>query len=70
MAVPIEAVRTGMGFDKAGRWHQANVRYMPVRRTADDPLTTARGLVWGVLASSVLWASIFVVARVLFHLLR
>jgi hypothetical protein len=70
MAVPIEAVRTGMGFDEAGRWHQANVRYMPARRTAGDPLTTARGLIWGLLASSVLWVSIFLVARVLFHLLR
>ena len=70
MAVPLEAVRTGMGFDEAGRWHEANIRYMPPRREADDPLTTARGVIFGLLSSCALWLGIILVARLLFAYLR
>jgi hypothetical protein len=70
MVVPIEAVRRGMGFDEAGRWHEARARYMPARKDADDPIATARGVMVGLLISTFLWTAIVVVVRALFHLLR
>ena len=67
MVIPIEAVRTGMGYDEAGRWHQARVRYMPAREV-DDPLQSARGVVNGLLVSAALWMGLLVIAHFLFHL--
>jgi hypothetical protein len=70
MVVPIEAVRRGMGFDEAGRWHEARARYMPARKDAGDPLATARGVMAGLLISAFMWIAIIVVVRALFLLLH
>lgn len=65
MMPPIDAVRNGMGFDEAGRWHQAKVLYMPASRRDDDPLAPARGALYGCLLSGVLWVVLFVAAHFL-----
>lgn len=70
MVIPIEAVHRGMGFDEAGRWHEANARYMPARAEADDPLSAARGVISGLLISGALWVGFVAVARFLFHIWR
>lgn len=61
---PIDAVRNGMGFDEAGRWHQAKVLRMPVPRRVDDPLAPARGAIYGLLISTGLWMLLFLAVRI------
>jgi hypothetical protein len=65
MVTPIEAVRNGMGFDEAGRWHQPKVVSMPAPRREDDPLATARGVICGLLISGALWLLLFIGVRML-----
>jgi hypothetical protein len=65
MVTPIEAVRNGMGFDEAGRWHQHKVVSMPAPRREDDPLSTARGVIYGLLISGALWLLLFIGVRTL-----
>lgn len=69
MMPPIEAVRNGMGFDQAGRWHRAKVLYMPPRRRDDDPIAPARGAIYGLLASGVLWMLLVLAVRLVRSLL-
>lgn len=66
MLVPIDAVRSGMGFDAAGRWHNARAGYIPARRRDDDPLDAARGIVAGLLLSGAMWVGIIATVRALF----
>lgn len=68
MLIPIDAVRSGMGFDGAGRWHEARTSYIPARRSEDDPMNTARGIVNGLLVSGALWAGLIAAVRALTHL--
>jgi hypothetical protein len=65
MLTPLEAVRHGMGFDETGRWHRAKVLHMPAPRSDNDPMAPARGAIYGVLASGVLWIMIFLAVRIL-----
>lgn len=71
MVTPIDAVRYGMGFDEAGCWHEASPRFTPARRKFgdEDPLAPARGIVYGALASALLWVGIAAAARALFSIL-
>lgn len=68
MLVPIDAVRSGMGFDAAGRWHKAKAGYIPARRRYDDPLNPARGIVAGLLVSGAMWVGIIAGVRALMQL--
>jgi hypothetical protein len=68
MVIPIEAVRRGMGFDEAGQWHEARARYVPARNHVDDPMSTARGMMLGLLISASLWIGLVAIVRALFHL--
>lgn len=68
MLIPIDAVRSGMGFDAAGRWHQANARYIPAPRRDNDPLDPARGIVNGLLVSGAMWLGLIAAVRGLMHL--
>lgn len=71
MVTPIDAVRCGMGFDARGHWHEARPRFIPApRRIGDeDSLAPARGVLFGVVAGSLLWIGIIAAARALLHLL-
>ena len=58
---PIDAVRCGMGFDQAGRWHRAEPRLVSTnsRKYGDEnPLAPMQGLIWGVLGGLALWAGL------------
>ena len=66
---PFEAVRNGMGFDAAGRWHETKVIYMPAPRGDDDPLAPARGAIYGLLASGALWMLLLLAVHFLRSLL-
>ena len=70
MVTPIDAVRAGMGFDTAGRWHEARTAYFPARRGADDAELTspARGALYGLLMSGVLWIGILAALRFVLRL--
>lgn len=68
MLIPIDAVRSGMGFDHAGRWHKARIGYIPARRNGDDPTYPAVGAVLGLLVSGTLWVGIIAGVRALIHL--
>lgn len=67
MLIPIDAVRSGMGFDQAGRWHRARAGYLPARRRSGDPLDPARGAILGLVISGALWIGIVAGVRVLIH---
>jgi hypothetical protein len=69
MATPIDAIRSGMGYDEAGRWHEPRVLYMPPPRRADDLLAPARGAILGLLASSVLWLLVLLAVHILHSIL-
>jgi hypothetical protein len=69
MMTPVEAIRSGAGFDQAGRWHRPRVLYMPARRRDDDPMAPARGAIYGLLASGFLWMVLFLAVRILRSLL-
>jgi len=58
---PVDAVRCGMGFDRAGRWHRAKPWLVSVnsrKNGYEDPLAPVRGLAWGVLGGLALWAGL------------
>jgi hypothetical protein len=69
MVTPIDAIATGMGFDKAGRWHEGRTRFMSASKPDDDLIAPARGAMYGVLGGGLLWFGLFVVARILTSLL-
>jgi hypothetical protein len=71
MVTPIDAVRSGMGFDPSGRWHEAKAPYLPAHRRASDidPNATARGAALGILIGGVMWVGILVALRALLHAL-
>jgi hypothetical protein len=67
MVTPINAVRCGTGFDEAGRWHEVSLRL--ARKYEDvDPLAPARGAIWGLLASGLLWTGLILAGRALLGL--
>jgi len=68
MVTPIDAIATGMGFDKSGRWHEARTRFMPALRRDDDLMAPARGAIYGLLGSAIMWFGVIVVARMLISL--
>ncbi|HTV82030.1 MAG TPA: hypothetical protein VME18_05225 [Acidobacteriaceae bacterium] len=71
MVTPVDAVRGGMGFDEAGRWHQAKPRLVCAsRRYGDaDPLAAARGAICGLVAGAALWIVLIFAAGVLLRLI-
>lgn len=63
MVTPIDAITTGMGFDEAGRWHDARTfRFMPAPRH-DDRIAPARGAIYGILSGGILWIGLILVGR-------
>lgn len=71
MVIPVDAVRSGMGFDAAGHWHRAKPRLVRASRTGRDadPLAPARGVIYRLVAGIVLWIGIvFAVKALLRHL--
>jgi len=71
MVIPIDAVRSGMGFDAAGHWHKARAGFMPARlREGDeDPLAFARSAMYGLLIGAALWIGLIVALTGLLSLL-
>lgn len=67
---PVDAVRSGMGFDEAGRWHRAKPRLVRVSRLYGDadPLATARGAIYGLAAGAVMWVGLIFIAKALLRL--
>lgn len=71
MVTPVDAVRSGMGFDEAGRWHRAKPRLVRVSRKYGDadPLAPARGAIYGLAAGAVLWICLIFAAKALLRLI-
>ncbi|HEX4006212.1 MAG TPA: hypothetical protein VHX60_08560 [Acidobacteriaceae bacterium] len=66
MMTPVEAVRAGMGFDQAARWHEAKVSFFPARRSkGEDPIAPARGAIFGLLLSAGMWVGLVGIARLI-----
>jgi hypothetical protein len=72
MVIPIDAVRCGAGFDAAGRWHEprAVVREREAREEGAGDLAPARGAVYGLLLSGVLWVGLAAVVRAVLAFVR
>jgi hypothetical protein len=69
MVTPIDAVRSGMGFDEAGHWHRARLAWAAAdraQRDEDDPAAPVRGIFYGLVISAALWAGIFAGVKALF----
>lgn len=71
MVTPIEAIRGGMGFDAAGRWHEARtIRWAAGRwNSSENEGSPARGAVLGVVLGGLLWVGLIAGVRALLHLL-
>jgi hypothetical protein len=71
MVTPIDAVHSGMGFDQAGRWHEARVAYRSAEQSNSDdaPGSPMRGIFYGLLFSAVLWIALIAAARAIFSLI-
>jgi len=63
MVIPIDAVQYGAGFDERGRWHEARTGLLAAERQDDDPMNPARGIIWGLLLSGILWLGLIGAAR-------
>lgn len=70
MVTPIDAVRSGMGFDAAGHWHRARIAWVAPDRPHgdDDRAAPVRGIFYGLVISAALWVGIFAGVRALFKL--
>lgn len=70
MVIPIDAVRCGMGFDERGRWHKENARQQrdSRQRGEGDLLAPARGMIYGLAASGVLWIGLLSAGKLLLRL--
>lgn len=70
MVTPVDAVRGGMGFDEAGRWHQAKPRVVRVSRLYGDtdPLAPARGILYGLAGGAAMWLGLIFAAKALLRL--
>lgn len=65
----IDTVQYGVGFSESGSRHAAQPVLIPFERKADDPLNAARGIVWGLLLSSVLWIGLVGIGRAVLTLI-
>ena len=72
MVIPIEAFRYGVGTDAAGQWHETKADYKPDQeRDAEiELMAPARGAVWGLVASAILWVGLVGAARLLLTLVK
>jgi hypothetical protein len=70
MMTPVDAVRSGMGFDKAGHWHRAKPRVIRFSgRYGDaDALAPVRGALYGMLGGALLWIGLILAAKALLRL--
>ncbi len=70
MVTPVDAVRSGMGFDAAGHWHRARQRLVVVTRKYGDgdPLAPVRGAMNGFVAGAIFWIALICIAKALLHL--
>jgi hypothetical protein len=70
MVSPIDAIRYGAGFDETGRWHEANVRFVPAKPKygEGDPVAASRGLLVGLFVSGVMWVGLFMAGSAVFRL--
>ena len=59
MGVLVEKIQHGWGYDGSGRWHRGIVEVGTIRKRVEvdrnDPLASARGVMWGLLFSAVFW---------------
>jgi len=71
MVTPVDAVRSGMGFDATGRWHRAQPRLvlMSPRFRNEDLLAPVRGAIYGIVAGAILWIGLIVVVKAVLRLI-
>jgi hypothetical protein len=72
MVIPIDAIRYGVGFDATGHWHEANADYPPSQEqeAGREVMAPARGAVYGMLLSGILWVGLVAAARGVLTLIR
>ena len=70
MLVPIDAVHYGAGFDTTGRWHEARADELRQEEPSMVVMAPARGAIYGLLVSAVMWLGLLVAARAVLTLIR
>lgn len=65
MVTPINVIRSGMGFDQTGHWHEARASFQPASHRAgeEDPIAPARGAIFGLLISGAAWFAVIATIR-------
>lgn len=63
MVIYIDSVRYGAGFDETGRWHEATPTFAPAEKRENDPLNPARGAMYALVFSGVLWIGLLAAGR-------
>lgn len=55
----VEEIHHEWGYDLDGHWHGSIAEVAPIRKEGEtderDPLAPARGIMWGILISTILW---------------
>jgi hypothetical protein len=72
MVINIDAVRYGAGFDATGNWHEGKADFLTAAEAKQDAelIAPARGAVYGMLLSTVLWVGLVAAVRGLLTLMR
>jgi hypothetical protein len=72
MLISIDVIRYGAGYDAAGHWHEARADYVsPQEREKERAIMApARGAIWGLTLSGVLWVGLVAAVRGVLMLIR
>jgi hypothetical protein len=72
MLISIDAIRYGAGYDAAGHWHEgrADVRSAAELEQDEKLIAPARGAIYGILLSSLMWVGLLAAMRGLLALIQ
>jgi len=72
MVINIDAIRYGAGFDATGHWHEAKADYVPTEEQdrVAKIIGPARGAMYGLLLSGVMWVGLVAAVRAILTMMR
>ena len=72
MLISIDVIRYGAGYDAAGHWHEAKADYVAPQEQEQERaiMAPARGAIWGLVLSGVLWVGLVAAVRGVLTLIR
>jgi hypothetical protein len=72
MLISIDVIRYGAGYDAAGHWHEAKADCVSQQEQEAERgiMAPARGAIWGLVLSGVLWIGLVAAVRGVLTLIR